>query len=144
MHFLQQIYFTINIVTTPQYRLEAISLIPTSSFPPGWKSRKCWVLMSISAGASPLLSAVCICNSQRMIWRCFTQFVWSCSPFSTQGHLREGKCHMSLGNAMAASRCFQKVLELDLNNKEAKQEVGTLLKPKIKILTGLDWIDWMF
>ncbi|MEQ2267786.1 DnaJ subfamily C member 7, partial [Xenotaenia resolanae] len=39
-----------------------------------------------------------------------------------KGHLREGKCHMSLGNAMAASRCFQKVLELDPNIREAKQE----------------------
>uniref|UniRef100_A0A8D3CJE8 J domain-containing protein n=1 Tax=Scophthalmus maximus TaxID=52904 RepID=A0A8D3CJE8_SCOMX len=25
-----------------------------------------------------------------------------------KGHLREGKCHLSLGNAMAANRCFQK------------------------------------
>uniref|UniRef100_A0A665TD73 DnaJ homolog subfamily C member 7-like n=1 Tax=Echeneis naucrates TaxID=173247 RepID=A0A665TD73_ECHNA len=25
-----------------------------------------------------------------------------------KGHLREGKCHLSLGNAMAASRCFEK------------------------------------
>ncbi|ETE69826.1 DnaJ-like subfamily C member 7, partial [Ophiophagus hannah] len=27
-----------------------------------------------------------------------------------RGHLREGKCHLSLGNAMAASRCFQRVV----------------------------------
>ncbi|XP_017292912.1 dnaJ homolog subfamily C member 7-like [Kryptolebias marmoratus] len=39
-----------------------------------------------------------------------------------KGHLREGKCHLSLGNGMAASRCFQKVLELDLSNREAQQE----------------------
>lgn len=42
-----------------------------------------------------------------------------------QGHLREGKCHLSLGNAMAASRSFQKVLELEPSNPEATQEVGT-------------------
>uniref|UniRef100_A0A8B9RFS1 DnaJ homolog subfamily C member 7 n=1 Tax=Astyanax mexicanus TaxID=7994 RepID=A0A8B9RFS1_ASTMX len=40
----------------------------------------------------------------------------------TKGHLREGKCHLSLGNAMAASRCFQKVLELDPTNTQALQE----------------------
>ena len=40
-----------------------------------------------------------------------------------QGHLREGKCHLSLGNAMAASRCFQKVLELEPGNMQAQQEV---------------------
>lgn len=41
----------------------------------------------------------------------------------SQGHLREGKCHLSLGNAMAASRCFQRVLELDHKNTQAQQEV---------------------
>ncbi|KAM9411827.1 dnaJ homolog subfamily C member 7-like isoform 4-T4 [Salvelinus alpinus] len=39
-----------------------------------------------------------------------------------KGHLREGKCHLSLGNAMAASRCFQKVLELEPSNSQAQQE----------------------
>uniref|UniRef100_A0AAQ4Q1L4 J domain-containing protein n=1 Tax=Gasterosteus aculeatus aculeatus TaxID=481459 RepID=A0AAQ4Q1L4_GASAC len=39
-----------------------------------------------------------------------------------KGHLREGKCHLSLGNAMAANRCFKKVLELEPSNKEAQQE----------------------
>ncbi|XP_036405053.1 dnaJ homolog subfamily C member 7-like isoform X1 [Megalops cyprinoides] len=39
-----------------------------------------------------------------------------------KGHLREGKCHLSLGNAMAASRCFQKVLELEPDNSQAQQE----------------------
>lgn len=43
----------------------------------------------------------------------------------SQGHLREGKCHLSLGNAMAASRCFQKVLELEPSSREAQQEVGS-------------------
>ncbi|XP_044033557.1 dnaJ homolog subfamily C member 7-like isoform X2 [Siniperca chuatsi] len=42
-----------------------------------------------------------------------------------KGHLREGKCHLSLGNAMAASRCFQKVLELEPSNREAQQENKT-------------------
>ncbi|XP_061604836.1 dnaJ homolog subfamily C member 7 [Phyllopteryx taeniolatus] len=40
-----------------------------------------------------------------------------------KGHLREGKCHLSLGNAMAASRCFQKVLELEADNSQAQQEL---------------------
>ncbi|XP_015687705.1 dnaJ homolog subfamily C member 7 isoform X1 [Protobothrops mucrosquamatus] len=40
-----------------------------------------------------------------------------------RGHLREGKCHLSLGNAMAASRCFQRVLELDHKNAQAEQEL---------------------
>uniref|UniRef100_A0A3P8XHE7 J domain-containing protein n=1 Tax=Esox lucius TaxID=8010 RepID=A0A3P8XHE7_ESOLU len=39
-----------------------------------------------------------------------------------KGHLREGKCHLSLGNAMAASRCFQKVLQLEPSNSQAQQE----------------------
>ncbi|KAF7239173.1 hypothetical protein EYD10_14163 [Varanus komodoensis] len=39
-----------------------------------------------------------------------------------RGHLREGKCHLSLGNAMAASRCFQRVLELDHKNTQAQKE----------------------
>ncbi|XP_061447030.1 dnaJ homolog subfamily C member 7 isoform X2 [Rhineura floridana] len=41
-----------------------------------------------------------------------------------RGHLREGKCHLSLGNAMAASRCFQRVLELDHKNTQAQQELN--------------------
>uniref|UniRef100_A0A8C7Y9Q7 DnaJ homolog subfamily C member 7 n=1 Tax=Oryzias sinensis TaxID=183150 RepID=A0A8C7Y9Q7_9TELE len=48
-----------------------------------------------------------------------------------KGHLREGKCHLSLGNAMAAARCFQKVLELEPSNKEAqleKKNATTLLE----------------
>ncbi|XP_062874709.1 dnaJ homolog subfamily C member 7 isoform X2 [Trichomycterus rosablanca] len=40
-----------------------------------------------------------------------------------KGHLREGKCHLLLGNAMAASRCFQKVLGLESDNSQAQQEV---------------------
>ncbi|CAK6956657.1 dnaJ homolog subfamily C member 7-like [Scomber scombrus] len=39
-----------------------------------------------------------------------------------KGHLREGKCHLSLGNARAAGRCFQKVLEMEPSNREAQQE----------------------
>lgn len=45
-------------------------------------------------------------------------------PCVPQGHLREGKCHLSLGNAMAAIRCFQKVLELEPSNREAHKEVN--------------------
>ncbi|XP_056436104.1 dnaJ homolog subfamily C member 7 [Gadus chalcogrammus] len=40
-----------------------------------------------------------------------------------KGHLREGKCHLSLGNAMAAKRCFQRVLELELDNNQCHQEL---------------------
>uniref|UniRef100_A0A668RGA5 DnaJ homolog subfamily C member 7 n=1 Tax=Oreochromis aureus TaxID=47969 RepID=A0A668RGA5_OREAU len=40
-----------------------------------------------------------------------------------KGHLREGKCHLLLGNAMAASRCFQRVLELESDNSQAQQEL---------------------
>uniref|UniRef100_A0A8C5PGY9 DnaJ heat shock protein family (Hsp40) member C7 n=1 Tax=Leptobrachium leishanense TaxID=445787 RepID=A0A8C5PGY9_9ANUR len=40
-----------------------------------------------------------------------------------KGHQREGKCHLSLGNAMAATRCLQKVLELEPNNEPARQDV---------------------
>uniref|UniRef100_A0A8C1VPV1 DnaJ homolog subfamily C member 7 n=1 Tax=Cyprinus carpio TaxID=7962 RepID=A0A8C1VPV1_CYPCA len=40
-----------------------------------------------------------------------------------KGHMREGKCHLLLGNAMAASRCFQKVLELEPDNSQAQQEL---------------------
>ncbi|KAH0516036.1 DnaJ-like protein subfamily C member 7 [Microtus ochrogaster] len=39
-----------------------------------------------------------------------------------QGHLREGKCHLSLGNAMAACRSSQRALELDHKNAQAQQE----------------------
>lgn len=45
----------------------------------------------------------------------------TCVP---QGHLREGKCHLSLGNAVAAIRCFRKVLELEPSNRDAHKEVG--------------------
>ncbi|KAM3922547.1 dnaJ homolog subfamily C member 7 [Leptodactylus fuscus] len=40
-----------------------------------------------------------------------------------KGHQREGKCHLTLGNAMAATRCFQKVLELEPNNEPTRQEL---------------------
>uniref|UniRef100_A0A8D2FJT2 Uncharacterized protein n=1 Tax=Theropithecus gelada TaxID=9565 RepID=A0A8D2FJT2_THEGE len=39
-----------------------------------------------------------------------------------RGHLREGKCHLSPGNAMAAHCSFQKALELDHNNAHSQQE----------------------
>ncbi|KTF92142.1 hypothetical protein cypCar_00036029 [Cyprinus carpio] len=40
-----------------------------------------------------------------------------------KGHMREGKCHLLLGNAMAASRCFQKVQELEPENSQVQQEL---------------------
>lgn len=50
----------------------------------------------------------------------------NCESTFPQGHLREGKCHLSLGNAMAASRCFHRVLELEPDNSQAQQEVGQI------------------
>ncbi|CAB1341665.1 unnamed protein product [Coregonus sp. 'balchen'] len=47
----------------------------------------------------------------------------NCESTFPKGHLREGKCHLSLGNAMAASRCFHRVLELEPDNSQAQQEV---------------------
>ncbi|KAB0383585.1 hypothetical protein FD755_005502 [Muntiacus reevesi] len=44
------------------------------------------------------------------------------SGIFVRGHLREGKCHLSLGNAMAACRSFQRALELDHKNAQAQQE----------------------
>lgn len=40
-----------------------------------------------------------------------------------KGHQREGKCHLTLGNAMAASRCFQKVMEMEPNNEQTRLEL---------------------
>ncbi|TRY59836.1 hypothetical protein DNTS_035258 [Danionella cerebrum] len=39
-----------------------------------------------------------------------------------KGHMREGKCHLLLGNAKAAIRCLQKVLDLEPDNSQAQQE----------------------
>lgn len=50
-----------------------------------------------------------------------------------QGHLREGKCHLLLGNAMAASRCFQKVLELEPDNSQAQQEVSHSMNMHVEV-----------
>lgn len=52
------------------------------------------------------------------------QLCFVTSFLHTQGHLREGKCHLLLGNAMAANRCFQKVLELEPENNHVQQEVS--------------------
>ncbi|MGH0122000.1 UNVERIFIED_CONTAM: hypothetical protein FKN15_000541 [Acipenser sinensis] len=46
-----------------------------------------------------------------------------------KGHLREGKCHLSLGNGKAASRSFQRVLELEPDNAQAPPEASTYLEP---------------
>lgn len=54
---------------------------------------------------------------------CFKLYVTNHYRSVPQGHMREGKCHLLLGNAMAASRCFQKVLELETDNIQAQQEV---------------------
>lgn len=54
---------------------------------------------------------------------------------AVQGHLREGKCHLSLGNAKAASRCFRKVLELEPSNRDARHEVRISVSSP-SLLTG--------
>lgn len=63
------------------------------------------------------------CRIESNMSRFYTVLSRKCAPRVPQGHLREGKCHLLLGNAMAASRCFQKVLELEPSNREAQQEV---------------------
>ena len=40
-----------------------------------------------------------------------------------QGYLREGKCHMALGDPSAAIRCYNHVLQIEKNNSQAKSEV---------------------
>lgn len=65
-----------------------------------------------------------LCSQLCMPLSFYTVLRRKCPHSVPQGHLREGKCHLSLGNAMAASRCFQKVLELEPSNREAQQEVG--------------------
>ncbi|XP_076459361.1 dnaJ homolog subfamily C member 7-like isoform X2 [Babylonia areolata] len=44
-------------------------------------------------------------------------------PTFVKGYIREGKCHMKLGNSMAASNSFHRVLELDPNNAVAVTEL---------------------
>ena len=41
-----------------------------------------------------------------------------------QGHLREAKCHLAMGELVTALRCYHKVLELDPGNTAAKNEVN--------------------
>ena len=41
-----------------------------------------------------------------------------------QGYLREGKCHMCMGNGLAAVHSYKKALELEKNNNQARAEVG--------------------
>ena len=40
-----------------------------------------------------------------------------------QGHLREAKCHLAMGEAVAAIHSYDRVLNLDPNNNQAKNEV---------------------
>lgn len=65
------------------------------------------------------------------------------SSYFFQGHLREGKCHLSLGNAMAACRSFQRALELDHKNAQAQQEVRSGLGSvwSSRVLCGRDKIE---
>ncbi|ESO86302.1 hypothetical protein LOTGIDRAFT_195247, partial [Lottia gigantea] len=42
-----------------------------------------------------------------------------------KGYLREGKCHLTLGNASAAIRSYEKVLQLDPKNTTAQNELQT-------------------
>ena len=43
---------------------------------------------------------------------------------SVQGHLREAKCHLVMGETVAALMSYQKVLQLDPNNNMAQTEVS--------------------
>ncbi|XP_041373976.1 dnaJ homolog subfamily C member 7-like [Gigantopelta aegis] len=40
-----------------------------------------------------------------------------------KGYLREGKCHLALGNSMAAIRSYEQALDLEPNNSVAKNEL---------------------
>lgn len=46
------------------------------------------------------------------------------SVFFFQGYMREGKCHLALGDTMAAERCYKKVLDLETENKTAQEDVS--------------------
>ena len=41
-----------------------------------------------------------------------------------QGHIREGKCHIALGDPQAAIRSYNTALQLDSDNQMAKKEVS--------------------
>ena len=41
-----------------------------------------------------------------------------------QAYIREGKCHLMLGNAMAAYKSYNHVLELEPNNSAAIEDVS--------------------
>jgi len=43
-----------------------------------------------------------------------------------QGYLREGKCHIALGDPSAAVRSYQTVLELDPENQTVKKDVSNI------------------
>lgn len=40
-----------------------------------------------------------------------------------QGFMREGKCHLSLGDPSSAMRAYNRVLQLEPKNQAAKKEV---------------------
>ncbi|CAG2240095.1 DNAJC7 [Mytilus edulis] len=40
-----------------------------------------------------------------------------------KGYMREGKCHLALGDTMAAERCYKKVLDLETGNKTAQEDL---------------------
>lgn len=82
-------------------------LLHEGQFDPVWHQELCWHSSFCSKTAT-----------EQKKWWFRVCFIF------LQGHLREGKCHLSLGNAMAASRCFLKVLEMEPSNREAQQEVG--------------------
>ncbi|PVD39415.1 hypothetical protein C0Q70_02045 [Pomacea canaliculata] len=47
-------------------------------------------------------------------------------PNFVKGYIREGKCHMALGNALAASKSFNHALELEADNSVVLAEVNSL------------------
>ncbi len=42
-----------------------------------------------------------------------------------QGHFREGKCHLLMGETAAAICSYEKVLQIDSHNTAAKNDVST-------------------
>ena len=45
------------------------------------------------------------------------------SLYVLQGHMREGKCHLAMGELAAALNCFHRAAQIEPKNQAAKDEV---------------------
>ncbi|CAG02333.1 unnamed protein product, partial [Tetraodon nigroviridis] len=98
------------------YYTKAIDMCPKNTSYYGNRAATLMMLCRYREALEDCQQAVRLDNS-------FMKAIYKLKIWYTQGHLREGKCHLSLGNAMAASRCFQRVLELEPDNSQAQQEL---------------------